>query len=125
MRTVVPIKLENGRIRTGHLSSDASYGMIGAFRVVGPSTRSLGIVSSGPDSESGWEHVSVSLYNRTPNWQEMCFVKDLFWEEDEWVVQYHPSKKAYVNCHPYCLHLWKPINALLPIPPSGLVGPKI
>lgn len=38
----------------------------------------------------------------------MCYVKDMFFEEDECVVQYYPSKKDYVNIHPYVLHLWKP-----------------
>ena len=26
----------------------------------------------------GWEHVSVSLRNRCPTWDEMCLVKDIF-----------------------------------------------
>jgi len=28
------------------------------------------------------EHVSVSLEKHCPNWQEMYFVKDLFWDEE-------------------------------------------
>ena len=28
----------------------------------------------------GWEHVSVSLARRCPTWEEMCMVKDIFWE---------------------------------------------
>lgn len=27
----------------------------------------------------GWEHVSVCPANRTPTWEEMCQVKDIFW----------------------------------------------
>src|SRR5690349_6482303 len=29
----------------------------------------------------GWEHVSISIpsEDRCPTWEEMCFVKDLFW----------------------------------------------
>lgn len=73
---------------------------------------------------AGWEHVSVSTANRCPNWPEMCFVKDLFWSEEEAVVQYHPKKSAYVNYHPYCLHLWRPVDIVLPLPPYILVGPK-
>lgn len=26
----------------------------------------------------GWDHVSVSFRNRTPTWDEMCMVKDIF-----------------------------------------------
>lgn len=79
------------------------------------------IISSAGD---GWEHVSVSLENRAPSWAEMCWVKDLFWSPDECVIQYHPPEADYVNHHPYCLHLWKPIGVELPRPPTDFVGPK-
>jgi hypothetical protein len=72
----------------------------------------------------GWEHVSVSLADRCPTWDEMAWVKDLCWGPDACVVQYHPPRAEYVNCHPYCLHLWRPAGAELPRPPAGLVGPK-
>lgn len=70
----------------------------------------------------GWEHVSVSLADRTPTWEEMCYVKDLFWDEHEWVVQYHPPKSLYVNNHPFCLHLWRPTTCIIPAPLTILVG---
>lgn len=56
----------------------------------------------------GWDHVSVSLAHRTPNWEEMELVKQLFFKEYEWAVQYHPAKSYYVNLHPNCLHIWRP-----------------
>src|SRR5262245_51606666 len=64
----------------------------------------------------GWEHVSVSTEDRTPTWEEMCWVKDLFWDEEECVVQYHPPRSKHVNIHPYCLHLWRPLRSILPVP---------
>lgn len=70
----------------------------------------------------GWEHVSVSRHDRAPTWDEMCQVKALFWGDDDCVVQYHPPKSEYINNHPYCLHLWRPIGMELPQPPSILVG---
>lgn len=69
----------------------------------------------------GWEHVSVCPKNRTPDWDEMCQIKDMFWNEDECVVQYHPVKSDYTNIATNCLHLWKPINQEFPIPPKILV----
>lgn len=54
----------------------------------------------------------------------MCFVKDLFWSDDDCVVQYHPPKSDYINNHEHCLHLWKPIDKQIPTPPSILVGLK-
>lgn len=69
----------------------------------------------------GWEHVSVSLPDGVPSWEIMCQIKALFWRDDELVVQYHPPKAEYVNHEQYCLHLWRPINAEIPRPPTVLV----
>ena len=74
----------------------------------------------------GWEHVSVSLsVKRCTDWEEMCMIKDLFWDEDDCVVQFHPPKSEYVNYHKYCLHLWRPIHQKIPIPESIMIGPKL
>lgn len=70
-----------------------------------------------------WEHVSIhgvdTVFKKrfTPCWDEMCHIKDLFWNDDEVVVQYHPAKKDYVNINPFVLHLWRPTGATLPTPP--------
>jgi len=72
----------------------------------------------------GWEHVSVTPYNRrhTPTWDEMCRLKGMFFWEDEVVVQYHPAKSDYINNVQNCLHLWRPLNEVMPTPPSITVG---
>lgn len=75
----------------------------------------------------GWEHVSVSHGKRCPTWEEMCFIKDLFFDDEEVVMQLHPRKHEYVNCHPFCLHLWRPTAenpGRIPEPPSIMVGPR-
>lgn len=71
---------------------------------------------------TGWEHVSVSLQNRCPNWPEMCLVKDLFWDDNEVVIQFHPRKEEYVNNHQHCLHLWRKVGFDQPTPDSILTG---
>ena len=123
MRKIVAPHLEQGRINDGLYRSPAGE-MYGAFIIDGPAGKRLKILSSGPDSEFKWEHVSVSTKTRAPNWTEMCFVKDLFWHDEEVVMQLHPARSDYVNCHPYCLHLWRPMEDDIPLPPSLLVGPK-
>ncbi len=127
MRAVMPAKLEQGRVTTGELRSDPSWGPYGVFVLQGPCGEQLRIVASGADADDaiseGWEHVSISTRRRCPNWIEMCFVKDLFWSEDECVVQFHPPKSEYVNNHPNCLHLWRQKSGF-PTPPSILVGVK-
>lgn len=92
-------------------------------------TRSMKVIAcNGIDPEGNesvdWEHVSVSLVNDRhdcPTWDEMCFIKDLFWEDDACVVQLHPAKAYYVNQHPGCLHLWRWTGGQFPTPPIHLV----
>lgn len=118
--------IERYRITTGKVASDASYGNNGAF-LVPYSPRPprpgimLGIIVS--DGE-GWDHVSVSLPNRCPSWEEMCFVKDLFFEPHEVAIQIHPARSEYVNHHPFCLHLFRHQTKSIPTPPSWMVGPR-
>ena len=56
-----------------------------------------------------------------PNWAEMCWVKSLFFEDGETVVQYHPAKKDYINTHPFVLHLWRKCGEPFPMPPVECV----
>lgn len=73
--------------------------------------RTFTIVASldDPGLEDGlkMEHVSVSLKDRDPTWEEMCFFKSQFWGEEDEVVQVHPKRSSYVNLHRHCLHLWR------------------
>lgn len=69
----------------------------------------------------GWDHVSIAFPNRCPTWEEMCKVKDLFFYDDETVIQFHPKKSEYVNKHPYCLHLWRKQGEDAELPPQIFV----
>lgn len=121
MRKQLSPKYEQGRILKGDYATPKNSGTMGAFYVSSPFSASMLLcLSSGPDNE-GWEHVSVSLKNRTPTWEEMNFIKNIFWEENECVIQYHPPKKDYVNFNLYVLHLWRPINQDIPMPPKEFV----
>jgi hypothetical protein len=123
MRPTLSEKLEEGRIRSGVYASSAGK-LYGAFVIQGPCGKELKIMSSGKDEEYGWEHVSVSIDKRAPNWEEMCFVKNLFWDDEECVMQLHPPKSEYVNLHPHCLHLWRHLTEKIFMPPPILVGPQ-
>jgi hypothetical protein len=110
------------RVRSGPYGTDDNATDFGAFFVPNKFARTGAPLKVIACSDSGWEHVSVSLPNRCPTWDEMCFIKDLFWSDDEVVMQLHPRRADYVNNHPYCLHLWRPFNAALPLPPTEAVG---
>ena len=124
---------ERGRITKNHrlankfppmLISDKSFGNNGLFLVSRKQRYFRLKVSDG----GGWDHVSISMNDlngmpvkKYPSWDDMCFIKDLFWDKSEVVLQYHPEEKDYVNLHPYCLHLWKPQGDTIPTPPIFMV----
>lgn len=119
--------VEPTRLIPAMYTTSSEDGFNGMFRFVLDGKLVRCIASDG----MGWRHVSVSLEDepsKCPAWPLMCKVKDLFWNEDDAVIQFHPRKKDYVNFHKGCLHLWQPFdgtNALpFPTPDSMLVGPK-
>ena len=73
---------------------------------------------------AGWDHVSISPRKKsyTPSWSDMCRVKELFFLDDEAVIQIHPPKDEYVNNMPNCLHLWRANDKDMVLPPSFMVG---
>jgi hypothetical protein len=128
------------RVRHGPLATTDADGNTGAFLIpAGKTTRGpirrLSIIAS-DGHETGqrfvqWEHVSVKAHLSasarsalTPTWTEMCYVKDLFWDAEDVVMQLHPRRSVYVNMHPGVLHLWRPHPAsglTIPEPPLALV----
>lgn len=115
---IMNYEIEKHRITQGVMGSDASYGNNGVFQI----SRESGTLNIIASDGMGWEHVSVSLEDRTPTWDEMCFIKDLFWNVDETVIQYHPKKSEYINKHPFCLHLWKRVDSDYELPPKEMIG---
>ena len=79
------------------------------------------IVAPMNNDECKWEHVSVSKQTSCPTWEEMCYVKNLFWSKDEVVVQFHPDEKNYIDTCGTCLHMWRNKETGHELPPSILV----
>src|SRR3954470_90416 len=104
MRANVPATLENGRVKHGTWATSPEWGLNGIFHIQGPEGQLDlgGHAGHGPQAvmihwqkkvshiPTGWEHVTVAGIHpdRTPSWDEMGFVKELFWMPEEWVVQY-------------------------------------
>ncbi len=118
------------------MATDSSYGNNGVF-VLHPTIGDRGMMIIASDGtewvQSGlegvpWEHVSVHCYvgkrQFTPTWREMCAVKDIFWDAEDVVVQFHPRESEYVNNHANTLHLWRPVGIEIPTPPASTVGVK-
>ncbi len=105
----------------GNYYSDTTFGNNGLFFIQAGASKLRVIASDG----DGWEHVSVSLINRCPSWEEMCKIKSLFWDDEDAVMQIHPRKSEYVTYHAFCLHLWRPNDGReIPLPHYATVGPK-
>lgn len=116
-----------------HQTQDHERALGGAFMVPTPASRNgltvrhfmRVIASSGKDQSDPafrWDHVSVSLSDRCPTWDEMDFVKRLFFKPDEVCFELHVEAKDHISNHPYCLHIWRPLDAKIPLPPSIMVG---
>ncbi len=71
----------------------------------------------------GWDHVSVSLPNRCPTWEEMSAVKRAFFRRNEWAVEFHPPESDNLSLHPFCLHLWRCQYREMELPPPIMVAP--
>lgn len=133
MRVNVAEQITSGRVRGGEYATTDADGLQGAFFIPCPGTgRTLRIIASdGRDwVEAGlqppaWEHVSVSLAShpdKCPSWPEMAFVKALWWEPTEAVVEFHVPANDHRNLHKGCLHLWRPIGIEIPRPPGETVA---
>lgn len=123
MKQTVPPELEAARVTSGRMASKSEYGFNGVFVIQRDHrTKFVCIASTG----GGWDHVSVELKlrgvpDRLPTWEEMCYVKSLFFDDEETVVQFHPPKSRYVNVHPRVLHLWRRQSGEMPLPPKRFV----
>lgn len=114
MKTIEEIE-SNYRVHVGKKGIDGFKGTITFAGWTGTL-----IVSKG----AGWEHVSVAPTRRnvTPSWDDMCIIKDIFWNDNEAVIQIHPPKDEYVNNLSNCLHLWRCYYKDMVLPPSCMVG---
>ena len=117
MRHAPIVQIEGCRVREGPLASSTADGNNGAFLFQIGATNLRVIVSDG----GSWDHVSVSTSCRCPTWEEMVTMKRLFFRDNEIAIQYHPMESDYVNEHPYTLHLWRPQDWEVKLPPKNFV----
>ncbi len=114
------------RLRKGLMGSDDDIGNNGCFDIPFKTSKGKKVILACIASDGcDWEHVSCyKIYANQrfiPSWNEMCFIKNLFWDEEDCVMQLHPPKANYVNNNPFVLHLWRPIGLEIPQPPVILV----
>lgn len=131
MRSTHTEQIEKARITQGDYGTQPYSGLTGAFVFVRKGCQ-LRVISNDSDAwkEFGlpgipWEHVSVTIggrVKRCPTWEEMEYIKRIFWAEDETVIQLHVPVADHISLHDYCLHLWKPVGVAIPLPPKFTVA---
>jgi hypothetical protein len=103
---------ESYRIRYGRLGSDESFEANGYFLVPYKDEYLLCLISDA----GGWDHVNISLPHRTPNWNEIEFVRDTFFDAKDVVVIYSPPRLKPFLSNPNHIHLWRKQGQSFPIP---------
>lgn len=115
--------IEPYRVIKGQFATTKDDGNNGHFFIPYHTKFFFCIVSDG----LGWEHVSVRIVDKKfkhdwiPDYRALKTIKELFWGDDECVVQYFPAKADHVNIADNVLHLWKPILQEMPVPPKVFV----
>lgn len=106
-------------MKLGHVAGWPGDDRCGAFIIPSPiDGRVLCVIAA---NDQGWDHVSVSLEKRAPNWREMSAIHRMFFRDDEVAMQLHVPAADHINRHPHCLHLWRPHDQAIPLPPKIFV----
>lgn len=121
---------EHFRVKEGKLASTKENGNNGLFKIHLP-TKNCNAFCLVSDN-GGWEQVSVRVEDlnkqlkggsriRIPNSEELKFLKNVFWDRDETVIQYHFADSKETGSE-YALHLFRHKTRCFPEPPSFLFG---
>ena len=74
-----------------------------------------------------WDHLCVFVLedengierHRMPTSEELHEIFEVFFEDDEVGIEVYPTTEEYVNIEEFTLHLWRPVESVLPEPPRG------
>jgi hypothetical protein len=106
------------RIAVNRTKEEAAIGGAFLLPAMAPSKQRLQVIAA---NAAGWDHLSVSCRNRIPNWTEMEYVKRLFFKDDEAAMQLHLPPAKHINIKDYVLHIWRPHDTEIPLPPEIMV----
>ena len=114
--------MERWRVQQGQLAT-LPRDMEGCFIIKNLNNGAQGlrlIVGNG----MGWDHVSVSRKSRMPTYDDMRWAMKMCFHPDAVAMELHLPATDHISCHPYCLHIWRPQNEVIPLPPKIMVGPS-
>jgi len=123
------------RVNPGAVQSSITGCFVFPFGAPPPTTHPV-MVATAPKAQlfirciannsHGWDHVSVSaadIAEKTfmPTWEIMEWVKRRFFLPHEVAMQLHVATADHISNHPHVLHLWRPHNKRIPLPPKKMV----
>jgi hypothetical protein len=78
----------------------------------------LSVVFSGARESDGrrWLHVSCARPSRMPSWDDLKRTREVFLGLERYAYQVFPPPEKWVSIHPFCLHLWSPVDGEPPLP---------
>ena len=88
-----------------------------AFRMLSPFDPFCELFILVGSLSGAWEYVQVTAPDRCPTWEEMKFVKDCCWDEEDVCFQLHPAKSRYIDKSEFSLWIWRPTDIEIPQPP--------
>ena len=73
--------------------------------------------------DNEWEHVSMRplKYSIIPDLNDICYLKNIFFNKDETVIQIYKNTCSMKNC----LHLWRCAYQDVLLPPCFMAGVQI
>jgi len=106
------------RAAKGRVLEDAGIDWLSCLLPGHKNGRSLNCVAAW---RGGWDRVRVlTAQPGAPTWADMCIVKDVFFGENETVIQVHPpdTHPAHLKRSAVRLVLWRPQMGGIPLPPA-------
>jgi hypothetical protein len=71
-----------------------------------------------------WLHVSMSRRHEVPDYSDLAEVKRTFVGPQRKAIMVLPAESEHYNLHPYCLHLYSPIDSD-PLPDFRAAGGQL
>lgn len=119
MKRELPVNLRRYRVDLPGFERVPDEDIQGAFLIPYADAQLQVMCGCGED----WDHVSVSVKGRCPTWDEMHWIRGLFFEPGETVIQIDPPKDHYINYHKHTLHMWRHWRQEILLPPAKFIAP--
>ncbi len=103
------------------IKDNSRRSLIGIFEIPLNKKETVSVIADNGISFPEWEHLSVSTSKRFLTNEEIHFIKDIFFNDDEIVIQIYSKNNIVKSKKNYCIHLWKLKTEDIPLPPMYML----